>query len=290
MSDTKTKLQEIKEKASNPNISLLEIKNLLDEWEKIIISLPRDAKEEKTIGDKASEAINAAIFNSIDKWEKGEIEPKEAELGFLAEWCFALDYLEKNWEIFEKSINENKQLDADEKQRTIGPLKKIVEKFKNYKPKLEKLFQKEQENSHQHEKGNEDSNISSEISSEEKSQQSEVKHLNVKISLLQNQVEELKEKLNSADPATRQEIQRKIEKLEELRKNVQAQLDKLQNEVSSRSSSIDPANTDKRKKKGKFPTLGIILIIFAVLVIAGIVGYFILEKKERPNPKKSKNK
>jgi len=36
--------------------------------------------------------------------------------------------------------------------------------------------------------------------------------------------------------------------------------------------------------------LGIILIIFAVLVIAGIVGYFILEKKERPNPKKSKNK
>jgi hypothetical protein len=94
------------------------------------------------------------------------------------------------------------------------------------------------------------------------------------------------------DQSANQEIQQQIKDLQKQKESLQTQLDQLQNNVSSRSSSTTSTNTDtdQRNKKG-FPAWLIILIIFGLLVVAGVVGYFILEKKERsPKPKKTKNK
>lgn len=224
MPDTKTKLQDIKEKATNPNLSLAEIAKLWDELQKVFSSLPPDKikKEERKLLEEVNKLIEVAVYNSIDKWEKGEINPQKDELIFLSEYFYIFLQIEANQAAFEKSINENKKIDADEKQRNIESLRKSLKKFKNYRPKLEMLFSKEQKKNSSTEEKNLDN--SSGTSSEE-------------------------------------------------------------GEAFSRSVST---NTDQKNKKG-FSAWWIILIIFGLLIVAGVIGYFILEKKERsPKPKKPK--
>lgn len=85
MTDTKTKLQELKERAANPDLSLSEIAKLSEELQVIFAPLLEDKnkKEERLLTNEVRETINTAICSSIDKWEKGKIEPEKEEVKFL---------------------------------------------------------------------------------------------------------------------------------------------------------------------------------------------------------------
>ena len=61
----------------------------------------------------------------------------------------------------------------------------------------------------------------------------------------------------------------------------------MQNDASPRSTSSDAPSSHNKKGKG-FPVWGIILIVLGVLIAAGLVTYFILEKKNQPKLKKAK--
>lgn len=283
MADTKNKIQEIKKKASNPNISLLEARNLTVELNKIFPSIMQDKEkqEERKLAIETSKTIFNVFLNSIDKWIKGEIDPSDTDASVILEQCGAYEQVGENWKFYEKNINENEKLDEDEKQEFIKLLKGSIEGLKKREAELIKLFQKRQEK-HRSKKEDSDLDDSNELSPEEKkSEQKDL--LDQRILGLQNQIEELKKNQNSTNP----EIQQKIADLQKKEKEVQAQLDKLQNDASPRSTSSDTSSSHNKKGKS-FPVWGIILIVLGVLIAAGLAAYFILEKKNRPQLKKTK--
>jgi hypothetical protein len=274
MTDTKARLQEIEEKIANPKISISEIKGLSEEWERLALSLQgENKKEERILSTKIAEKIGEAIFNSIDRWEKREISPSEIEVTFLYGFFLQIKRLEANQEAIEKSLNESNKIDEDEKQQTIKLIKKNIEKLKKRELILEKLFQEADEKfySQKKKRDHSDSDLN-EPSSEENTEQI----LNQKITALQNQIEELKKSQDN-----KPEVQQQITALQKQKEEIQIQLDKLQNEVSSRSTS-DNSSEPRENKEGKsFPAWGIILIVFGLLTIAGVIGYFVLERKEK---------
>jgi|SRR3954454_1637908 hypothetical protein len=98
MSEAKIKLQEIKKKATNPDLSLSEIAKLSAEFQNIFGPLLKDKnkKEERMLGNEVNEAISTAICGSIDKWERGEIEPQKEEVGFLYSYLVIYKQIEVN--------------------------------------------------------------------------------------------------------------------------------------------------------------------------------------------------
>jgi hypothetical protein len=69
MTDIKNKIQEIKKKASNPNISLLEARSLTVELNEIFPSImqDKDKQEERKLAIETSKTIFNVFLNSIDK-------------------------------------------------------------------------------------------------------------------------------------------------------------------------------------------------------------------------------
>jgi len=273
MSDIKTKLQAIKEKFSNPNITLSEYVSLNKEFGKIFISLGSGKdiqKENLLLVFEVDEKLSEATYNLVNKWEKGEIEPESIQVRYLGGFFELKAELKQNWEFVEKQVNEFNQLSDEDKQKRLNWMKEDLKKFEKYLLTLQKLFQKWQakhrhEHKHPHEEGeNEDESPS-------------IDSLSQKITELQNQIEELKKNQDNSKP----EIQQLINTLQKQKEEAQAQLDKLQKETSSADTSSDSKN--KKGKGGKpFPIWGIFLIIFAVLAIAGVITYFVLERKEKP--------
>ena len=287
MTDTKSKIQEIIKKSSNPNVSLSEIANLTIELNKIIFLLIQDKekKEERKLSREAAKTTFNAVLNYIDKWIKGEINlSSDADVSFIHGQFEGHKSLGANWATYEKNINENEKLDEDEKQDFIKLLKGNIEEIKKREADLMKLFQRWQEKRQsKFERFEEDSDLddSNKPSPEEKTEQ--INLLNQKILELQNRIEELEKNQNSTNP----EIQQKVAGLQKQKEKIQSQLNKLQNDASPRSTSSDTPSSRNKKGKG-FLVWGIILIVLGVLIAAGLVTYFILEKKNQPKLKKAK--
>jgi hypothetical protein len=227
--------------------------------------------------NEITEVICKALFNCVDKWERNEIDPSEEEVIFLGQYYNLIKEIEIRWAEFEQQINKDEMKDEEEKQQGIKIIKKNIEAFNIYEPKLKKLFQKWQEK-HKHQHGEENEDLDSTELMEER------------LVELQNQIEELKkDKTNSLIDANKQQIQQKINILEEQVGNIKKQIKQLKGENSSSTRSSTNSDTNKSSGKGKgFPAWGWVLIILGVLAVAGAAAYFILERKEKPKPKKAK--
>ncbi|CAI2196986.1 18665_t:CDS:2, partial [Funneliformis geosporum] len=141
---------------NNPKLSLLEIARLLNELLETSSTLQdKNQKEERKLAGEVGEAISTAIFKHIDRLE-GETEPPEAEL---------------------------------QKQRIIKQWKRDIENFKKYEPKLEKMFQKYNEQQQKNSAPSEEDETTENSSEEKSSESKEIKQLETKIQLLENQIE-----------------------------------------------------------------------------------------------------